>query len=75
MLAEGVKESSSEILEYRKSLQKKPTITASIAMDKGKTKMESDPPTFSHNPFIHSKDEHATSSSTTKNETPQGGYQ
>ena len=57
MLAEGVKESSPEILEYRKSLQKKPIITASTSMDKGKAKMESDPPTLNHGPITHSKEE------------------
>ena len=75
MLAQGIKETSPEILEYRKSLQKKPTITTSIAMDKGKAKMESKLPTLCHDPITHSKEEHATSSPTTKNERPQGGYQ
>ena len=75
MLAQGIKETSPEILEYHKSLQKKPTITTSTSMDKGKAKMESNPPTLSHGPITHSKEEYATLSSTTKNETPQGGYQ
>ena len=75
MLAQGIKETSPEILEYRKSLQKKPTITASIAMDKGKAKMESDSPTLGHDLITHLKKEKAMSSSTTKNGMPQGDYQ
>ena len=37
--------------------------------------MESKPPTLCHDPINHSKEEHATSSSTTNNERSQGGYQ
>ena len=74
-LAQGIKETSPEILEYRKSLQKKPTITASTTMDKGKAKMESDPPTLSHGLITQLRKEPATSSTTTKNEMPQGGSQ
>ena len=75
MLAEGIKESSPEILEYRKSLQKKPIITASTSIDKGKAKVESDSQTLGHDLITELKEKHATSSSTTKNEMPQGGYQ
>ena len=57
MLAQGIKETSPEILEYHKSLQKKPIIIASTLMDKGKAKMESDPPTLNHGPITHSKEE------------------
>ena len=74
-LAQGVKETSPEILEYRKSLQKKLIITASTSMDTGKAKVESDSQTLGHDLIIELKEKHATSSSTTKNEMTQGGYQ
>ena len=76
MLAQGVKETSPEILEYHKSLQKKPIITSSTSMDKGKAKMESDSPTLCHDLITQLKEEPATSSSsTTKDEISQGGSQ
>ena len=75
MLAQGIKETSPEILEYRKSLQKKPIITASTSIDKGKAKVESDSQTLGHDLITQLKKKYATSSSKTKNETPQGVYQ
>lgn len=76
ILAQGIKESSLEILEYRKSLQKNPIITTtSTSMDKDKAKTELNSPTLCHDLITQVKKEQATSSSTTKNEMPQGGYQ
>lgn len=75
MLAQGVKGTSLKTLEYCKSLPLKPTTTTSTYKDKGKTKMETNSPTLSHDLITQLKEEQATSSSTTKNETQQGGYQ
>ena len=75
MLAQGIKETSLKILEYHRSLQKNPIITASTSMDRGKAKMESDSPTLCHDLITQLKKEQTTSSSTTKNGMAQGGYQ